>query len=160
MQELGTSATARDMGLASGAGMDEDRTGGLFALVKGDVDRAMAPLWPMMVAMASSSWDLDVRPSVVLRTVAFKALVTPAGTSLARGPLDQERDRWFVGLRDGEAALDATALHEGERRLISNSLARQFVRDVVGAARARAASLHLRCCENTAFIGAWTGAQP
>jgi hypothetical protein len=160
MQELGWGAEAGDIGRARDAALDCAATGGLFGLVKADVDRVIAPLWPMLVAMASSNWNLDVRPSVVLRAVAFKALVTPAGSSIARGPLNDERDRWFLGMRDGEAAVDSTALDEGERRLISNSLVRQFVRDVVSAARARAATLQTSCCENDAFIRAWTGARP
>jgi hypothetical protein len=159
MQEI-SAAQVGDIGFARDAGLDGAGTEGIFGLVKADVDRAIAPLWPVLVAMASSNWNLDVRPSVVLRAVAFKALVTPAGSSIARAPLNDERDRWFLGMRAGEAAIDSTALDEGERRLISNRLVRQFVRDVVSAARARAATLQTSCCENDAFIGAWTGAQP
>jgi hypothetical protein len=160
MQESSLAAEAGNGGFARDAGLDGDGTAGLFGLVKGDVDRAIAPLWPALVAMASS-WNLDIRPSVVLRAVALKALVTPAGArAMARAPRNEERDRWFLGMTADEAAVDATVLDEGERRLISNLLARQFVRDVVVAARARAASLQTSCCENHAFIDAWTGARP
>jgi hypothetical protein len=142
------------------SGVRGESAAGLMTLVKGVVDRTLAPLFPVLVGIASSEWDLDVRPSVVLRAVAFKALVAPDGASFAREPEAEERLRWFLDMNDSEHALDLDALDEGERRLISNAHARQFVRDVVSVARARATSMEIPCSENAALIGRWTETQP
>jgi hypothetical protein len=147
---------------ASGAeyGFGHPGDGHPIALAKDIVDRALAPLSPVLVGLAAAQWNLAVRPEVVLRAVAFMALLDPAGDPLA-GRLEHDRHvRWFVGLGTGERAVDSQALDEGQRRLITNLFARQFMRDVITAARASATSPRGRFCENARLILAWTSQAP
>jgi hypothetical protein len=65
-----------------------------------------------------------------------------------------------VGLGSSERAVDSGALDEGQRRLITNLFARQFMRDVIAAARASATSPRGRFCENAPLILAWTSQAP
>jgi hypothetical protein len=131
-----------------------------IALAKQIVERALAPLAPVLAGIAAMTWDLPIRPEVVLRAVAFMALVDPTPGPLAPRTAGDQQLRWFVGMHTSETALDAHALDEGQRRLIDNLFARQFMRQVVANVRSSVPWSLGQFRENAGVIDAWTSEVP
>lgn len=130
----------------------------LWALKK-IADRALVPLAPIFVAL-QSSWTAQIAPAGVLKSVLLMAFFGPRDdVRLCDEVADNSAFRRFLSIDDAQH-FDVVALSQGLDRLVSNELARQFVRDVVTAARGSGLTADGRVAMDEPFLESWTSRRP
>lgn len=101
-------------------------------------DRLLAPLVPMFVAM-NGNWPIQIPPQRVLRSLVLMAFFDLADEKLlCREIRARSSFRRFLQMAqedEGPGAIEPARLLLGLDRLSRNQNAREFLRDIVAAAR-------------------------